>query len=64
MRELKAKMTEYIDNGARLGWLIDPIRHKVYVYRPRHAPEQLDDPQCVSGDPVLAGFTLNLPEVW
>lgn len=64
MRELKAKMTEYIDNGARLGWLIDPIRRKVYVYRPRHAPEQLDDPQSVSGDPVLAGFTLDLSEVW
>jgi Uma2 family endonuclease len=57
-------MQEYIDNGARLGWLIDPIQRRVYVYRP-HAPvEILEHPETLTGDPVLPGFTLDLHEIW
>ncbi len=57
-------MEEYIDNGARLGWLIDPLERKVYVYRPDAIVERLDDPQAVSGDPVLPGFTMDLGRLW
>ncbi len=57
-------MREYIDNGARLGWLIDPLERKVYVYRPGAKVERLDDPQAVSGDPVLPGFTMELGRLW
>jgi Uma2 family endonuclease len=64
VRELKAKMVEYIDNGTRLAWLIDPFRRRVYVYRPGHKPEQLDNPVSVSADPVLPGFTLQMAEIW
>src|SRR2546426_8625518 len=49
---LQAKMHEYLDNGAQLGWLIDPIGKKVYTYRPQAAVECLDNPQTISGDPV------------
>jgi Uma2 family endonuclease len=28
---LKEKMEEYIENGAQLGWLIDPVAKKVYI---------------------------------
>ncbi|MBI2876469.1 MAG: Uma2 family endonuclease, partial [Candidatus Tectomicrobia bacterium] len=28
------KMHEYMENGAQLGWLIDPKERRVYVYRP------------------------------
>ena len=31
---LQTKMEEYIKNGARLGWLLDPMKQRVYVYRP------------------------------
>ena len=61
---VQAKMQEYLDNGARLGWLIDPIEKKVYIYRPQIPVECLDDPQTVSGHPVLPGFVLELGRVW
>lgn len=61
---LQAKMQEYIDNGARLGWLIDPEQRRVYVYRPEVPVEILENPETVSGDPVLPGFTLDLREIW
>jgi Uma2 family endonuclease len=64
LTDLQAKMQEYIDNGARLGWLIDPTDKRVYVYRPSQAVEVLDDPAFVSGDPVLPGFVLHVRELW
>ena len=53
-----------MENGAQLGWLIDPFDNRVYVYRPGQPVEILDNPQSLSGDPVLAGFTLNVQELW
>jgi len=38
---LQAKLTEYIANGAQLGWLIDPETQQVHCYRPNHPPEIL-----------------------
>jgi Uma2 family endonuclease len=61
---VQAKMREYLDNGAQLGWLIDPIEKKVYVYRPQAPVECLDDPPTLSGDPVLPGFVTDLRRVW
>jgi len=61
---LKHKMDEWIDNGVRLAWLIDPDAKRVYVYRPNTPVEQLDNPATVSGEPVLPGFTLNLRGIW
>ena len=61
---VQAKMREYLDNGAQLGWLIDPIEKKVYIYRPQAAVECLDNPQTVSGDPVLPGFVLDVRKLW
>jgi Uma2 family endonuclease len=58
------KLEEYLENGALLGFLIDPIARTVYVYRPGKAPEILREPQTVSADPVLPGFTLQLKEIW
>ena len=53
---LQRKMAQYIANGARLGWLIDPYRRRVYIYRPGVPVAILDDPETVSGDPTLPGF--------
>ena len=61
---LQRKMEEYIANGAQLGWLIDPRQRRVYVYRPQTSVEILDDPQSLSGEPELPGFTLDLNPVW
>jgi Uma2 family endonuclease len=57
-------MREYVDNGARLGWLIDPLEKRVYIYRPDQPVETLDNPATVSGEPVLPGFMLNVHELW
>jgi Uma2 family endonuclease len=61
---LEAKMREYIANGARLGWLIDPDARTVQVYRPGEPAQTLTNPQTVGGDPVLPGFTLDLRPIW
>ena len=61
---VQAKMAEYIANGARLGWLIDPIARRVYVYRPNALVEVLDAPDTLSAEPELAGFALNLTPIW
>jgi len=58
------KMSEYIANGASLGWLIDPTTRRVYVYQPGEGVVVLDNPETVSGDPLLPGFNLNLTELW
>ncbi|MGJ3250193.1 MAG: Uma2 family endonuclease, partial [Elainellaceae cyanobacterium] len=57
-------MQEYISNGARLGWLIDPQERRVDIYRPGVEVERLDDPAELSGDEVLSGFVLELKRVW
>jgi Uma2 family endonuclease len=54
----------YLDNGAQLGWLIDPSERRVYVYRPGVAVERLDNPANISGDPELPGFVLDLISIW
>jgi Uma2 family endonuclease len=61
---LQAKMEEYIQNGAALGWLIDPQDRRVYIYRPERPVEWLENPTTLSGDAVLVGFVLNLQEIW
>lgn len=61
---LRRKMEEYIANGAQLGWLIDPVERRVYIYRPQIAVECLDHPLGVSGEPLLPGFTLDLEPLW
>lgn len=61
---VQGKMTEYIENGALLGWLIDPLAHRVYIYRPGENPELVEDPDELSGESILPGFVLNLQEIW
>ena len=61
---IRAKMDEYIANGARLGWLIDPRNRQVHIYRPDAETQILDAPESVAGDPELPGFVLNLTPIW
>ena|ERR1041384_480437 len=61
---LHDKMLEYIANGALLGWLIDPLKRRVYVYKPDEELVILESPEIVSGDPLLPGFELKTDELW
>jgi len=59
-----AKMDEYLANGARLGWLLDPQTRRARVYRPGVPTQELAAPDRLAGDPVLPGFVLDLREIW
>jgi Uma2 family endonuclease len=61
---LRAKMTEWIQNGAELAWLIDPERRAVEIYRKGRAPEVRTEVTEVEGEGPVAGFTLQLPRIW
>ena len=64
LKSLQDKMREYIDNGALLGWLIDPQQRRVEIYRPGKDVDVLENPAELSGEAVLPGFVLNLRRVW
>lgn len=62
--ETQAKMQEYIENGVKLGWLIDPETKQVEIYRSSQEIEILDNPKTLSGEGVLPEFILNLESIW
>jgi Uma2 family endonuclease len=61
---LQQKMREYIENGAQLGWLIDPEVRRVEVYRPGTTVEVLESPTALPAEPVLPGFVLDCTALW
>ena len=64
LKDLREKMQEYLDNGATLGWLIDPQNKRVEIYRPGQSVEILENPESLSGESVLPGFTLSLKRLF
>lgn len=64
LENLQDKMREYLENGARLGWLIDPEGRTIYVYEPGKEIRTLHNAEKVSGDPILPGFVLDLRQIW
>jgi Uma2 family endonuclease len=57
---LQRRLREFMRNGAQLGWLIDPRRKSVHVYRPAEPVQTLLSPGRLSADPLLPGFVLHL----
>ena len=64
LNSLQQKMREYMKNGTRLGWLINPHGKQVEVYRQGQPVEILDHPQTLSGENVLPNFLLDLKLIW
>ena len=64
LSKLKTKMREWIENGAQLGWLLDPDHRTVYIYRRDREPEQLVNPERLAGEGSVAGFVLVLADIW
>ncbi len=60
---VRAKMGEYIDNGVKLGWLINPEAKQVEIYRSGKDRELLNLPQILSGEDILPGFVLDLTDI-
>ncbi len=63
LKPIQDKMAEFIENGVRLGWLIDPYKKQVHIYRKNGEIEILENPKTVSGEDVLEGFELDLEEI-
>jgi Uma2 family endonuclease len=57
------KMERWIENGATLGWLIDPYKKKVYIYEPGGAAAA-ESGNAVHGKGPVEGFTFDLDELW
>jgi Uma2 family endonuclease len=64
LTQAQAKMREWIANGAKLAWLIDPTTRSVYIYRAGQTTERLVDPRRVEGDGPVAGFVLETADIW
>ncbi len=60
----QAKMQEYLNSGTQLGWLLNPDEKQAEIYRPGQPVDVLHSPPTLSGESVLAGFTLNLHWLW
>jgi len=64
LRNVEKKMQEWVDNGALLGWLLDPDSRTAYIYRPGRSPEMLENPKRLDGEGSVAGFVLKLERIW
>ncbi len=64
LTKIQEKMREYLDNGMRLGWLINPQARQVEIYRQEQDVEILDAPQNLSGEDILSGLILDLNSIW
>lgn len=64
LKATQTKMREYIENGTRLGWLIERKTKKVEIYRQSKEVEILDHPQSLSGENVLLDFVMDLKLIW
>lgn len=64
LEDLREKMAEYIENGVRLGWLIDPLERRVHIYRTGAEVEILDNPETVFGEELLSGFEFQVSRIW
>ena len=61
LADAQAKMQEWMENGCRLAWLIDPAEQQVFLYRQNVQPSRVDSfDDVLSGEDVLPGFTLTL----
>ena len=64
LKTLQNKMKEYLENGTKLGWLINPKAKQVEIYRQGKEVEILDNPTTLSGEDILPNFVLDLESIW
>jgi Uma2 family endonuclease len=64
LKTVQAKMQEYIDNGLKLGWLLNRKDEQAEIYRPQQDVETLQSPTSLSGEATLPGFVIDLGSIW
>jgi Uma2 family endonuclease len=64
LQRTQEKMHEWMDNGCRLAWLIDPQSEVAYVYRADGTESTVEGfDNVLSGEDVLPDFLLELKEL-
>lgn len=61
--EVLAKVSDWLEAGTRLVWVIDPIRAQARIYRSDGSLTLLDANGLLEGEEVLPGFSCPLAEV-
>jgi len=61
--DTKNKMVEYIENGAKLGWLVNPKERKTFIFKPESETRAVSFDEILDGEEVLKGFTLQVSEI-
>lgn len=61
---LNDKMNDWMTNGCRLAWLIDPKEKVTKVYRPGKEAEAIPFSKNLNGEDVLPNFTLDLTKIF
>ena len=64
LTDQQAKLEMWLRNGVRLGWLVDPRRQQLWIYRPEAEPVRLERPDFLSDEAVLPGFAMDFARVW
>ena len=64
VEELQAKMQLWLRNGVRLGWLVDPFKQQIWIYRPDAEPDVLERPQDISDEDILPSLLVDLRRIW
>lgn len=63
-KSLQIKMKEWMDNGCRLAWMIDPKKRETIIYRQNGGVEVKTFSDILSGEDVLPGFELDLTKIF
>ncbi|MDQ6700542.1 MAG: Uma2 family endonuclease [Acidobacteriota bacterium] len=64
LSQVRAKMREWIDNGAQLGWLLDADKRTAYIFKPGQDPVRIVNASELIGEDPVAGFRLELHDIW
>ena len=65
LKEQQDKLGQWMANGVRLGWLLDPIDGQAWIYRAgQDEPQMLERPDSLSGEDVAEGLTMDLSWLW
>lgn len=62
--DLQEKLLEYLANGVEVGWIVDPLMAQVHIYEASKPIQVLDRPATVAGTGCVAGFVLDLKEIF
>jgi Uma2 family endonuclease len=62
LSEIHAKVTDYLEFGTRLVWVVEPRTRSVTIYRSREEIRLLAGDEEIDGEDVLPGFRTSLPE--